>query len=176
MEDKAIKILDANEIMAIATVRPDGWPQNTTVCYANEGTLIYFLISRSSQKFANLRKDQRVGIAIGSKPVKADDLKALSLAAIVSEVTDRHQRERAVELLFARHPNLKQLGEPDFDRAAMMRAQPSVITILDYSRGFGHADELTLGASNIPDMQPGREDNWGFKPATPSPEETSLVD
>jgi len=48
MEAKAIDILDAHRTMAIATVRPDGWPQSTIVGYANDGFLIYFMVSRNS--------------------------------------------------------------------------------------------------------------------------------
>jgi nitroimidazol reductase NimA-like FMN-containing flavoprotein (pyridoxamine 5'-phosphate oxidase superfamily) len=59
MEQKAIEILDQNRLMALATARPDGWPQNTMVGYANEGLLLYFVISRQSQKFVNIKKDDR---------------------------------------------------------------------------------------------------------------------
>ncbi len=30
-------LLDQHRIMTVATVRPDGWPQATTVGYVNEG-------------------------------------------------------------------------------------------------------------------------------------------
>lgn len=46
MQDKAVQILSENRIMALSTVRPDGWPHTTTVGYAHEGLLIYFIISR----------------------------------------------------------------------------------------------------------------------------------
>ncbi|MBV8908539.1 MAG: pyridoxamine 5'-phosphate oxidase family protein, partial [Sphingomonas sp.] len=57
MEHPAITILNANRIMAISTVRPDGWPQTTIVGYANRGFDIHFLIFRGSQKYANLQHD-----------------------------------------------------------------------------------------------------------------------
>jgi nitroimidazol reductase NimA-like FMN-containing flavoprotein (pyridoxamine 5'-phosphate oxidase superfamily) len=40
---KILMLLDQHRIMTIATLRPDGWPQATTVGYANEGFTIYFL-------------------------------------------------------------------------------------------------------------------------------------
>ncbi|MFC7537215.1 pyridoxamine 5'-phosphate oxidase family protein [Sphingomonas sp. GCM10030256] len=175
MEAKAVKILDQHGIMAIATLRPDGWPQNTYVAYANDGTLIYFLVSRSSQKFANIRADQRVAIAIGSDEGDLRQHQGLTLAAIASEVTDLHQRERALELMLRRHPAHARFGVPDFAMAAMMRAQPSVISILDYTQGFGHVDEITLGASDVPDMSPARTDNWGWKPAPSEPDSSFLA-
>ena len=65
MKDKAIDILNGNRLMAIATSRPDSWPQVTMVSYANEDILIYFIVSRQSQKFANIERDDRVSIVIG---------------------------------------------------------------------------------------------------------------
>ena len=43
--------------MTIATNRPDGWPQATTVGYVNDGLTIYFLCSPQSQKAANIAPD-----------------------------------------------------------------------------------------------------------------------
>jgi hypothetical protein len=40
--------------MGIATIRPDGWPQTTTVGYANAGLTLYFLCAKDSQKAASL--------------------------------------------------------------------------------------------------------------------------
>ena len=34
---KILALLDQHRIMTIATLRPDGWPQATTVGYANDG-------------------------------------------------------------------------------------------------------------------------------------------
>jgi hypothetical protein len=34
---KIVTLLDQHRIMTIATLRPDGWPQATTVGYVNEG-------------------------------------------------------------------------------------------------------------------------------------------
>jgi hypothetical protein len=35
--DAVVAVLDQNRIMTIAMLRPDDWPQATTVCYVNEG-------------------------------------------------------------------------------------------------------------------------------------------
>jgi len=46
MEDeigrKILKLLDQHRIMTVATLRPDGWPQATTVGHVNEGLTLYF--------------------------------------------------------------------------------------------------------------------------------------
>ena len=162
MKDKAIKVLENNRLMAIATIRPDGWPQATLVSYANEDILIYFIISRASQKFANIQRDDRVSIVIGRDFHDPATITAISIAARASEVRDPKQRERAVRMLLDRHPGLKRLEQPEPGHSAVMRANPEVITILDYSKGFGHADLLTVGPGGLTDMTPARDDDWGF--------------
>lgn len=162
MKDKAISILAENRIMAIATNRPDGWPQTTMVGYANEDILMYFVISRKSQKFANIERDDRVSIVVGRDFHDPSTIRALSIAAHASEVRDAEQRRRAIHLLLERHPALERLAPPEEGHSAVMRANPSIITILDYSKGFGHSDVLTVGPGGLTDMTPATDDDWGF--------------
>lgn len=165
MESKAVEILDAHRLMGIATLRPDGWPQATMVSYANEGLLIYFIISRRSQKFENIGRDPRVSLVIGRDFKDPAEIRALSIAAEASEVRDDKQRARAIDLILDRHPILRGLPRPNFEHSAVMRAVCRVVTILDYSKGFGHADLLTVAPSNLVEMTAARDDDWGFKSA-----------
>lgn len=164
MEEKAVEILNANRIMAIATVRVDGWPQATTVGYSNEGTLIYFTISRTSQKFANIQRDNRVSIAIAHDFHDPKSISGLSIAAYASEVTDPEQRRRAIKLLQDQHPGLKRLDPEALENSAVMRASPAILTVIDYSKGFGHSDVLTVGPGGLVGMTAVRDDDWGFGP------------
>lgn len=165
MEDDIVAILDSHRLMAISTVMPNGWPQTTVVGFANDGLLIYFMISRSGQKFENIQRDQRVGIAISRDYDDPNEIKELSIAAEASEVTDPAQREEAIELLLKRRPGLRKLERPDPASAAVMRAAMRIVTISDYTKGFGHAEVVTLGPAGIIDMQAARPDDWGFTPA-----------
>ena len=161
MEQKAVEILDKNRLMALSTLRPDGWPQTTFVGYANEGLLLYFVVSRDSQKFANIQKDDRVSLVVGRDFHDPSTIKALSIAAHASEVTDKTQRKRAVELLLERRPGLRKLEPPQPYHSAVLRAYPTIVTIVDYSKGFGHADVLTVSPGGV-EMTPARDDDWGF--------------
>jgi general stress protein 26 len=42
IRQKIQAVLDGNRIMTIATLRPDGWPQATTVGFAGDGLTLYF--------------------------------------------------------------------------------------------------------------------------------------
>jgi nitroimidazol reductase NimA-like FMN-containing flavoprotein (pyridoxamine 5'-phosphate oxidase superfamily) len=166
MEDDIIAILEANRLMAISTVMPNGWPQATLVGYANDGLLIYFVVSRAGQKFANIQRDHRVAIAISRDYEDPIQIRELSIAAEASEVTDPKQREHAIDLLLERRPSMKKLDRPNPATAAVMRAALRIVTISDYTKGFGHADVVTLGPAGIIDMQAARPDDWGFTPTT----------
>ena len=161
MELKAIGILDRYRLMTLATLRADGWPQATMVNYANEGLLLYFIISRQSQKYANIQRDSRVSIVIGCDFDDPRQIEALSIAANASDVRDPVQREHGVDLVLARHPALAALGRPDLTHSAVIRAYCSIVTVLDYSKGFGHADVLTV-SKDAAALAPRRDDDWGF--------------
>jgi nitroimidazol reductase NimA-like FMN-containing flavoprotein (pyridoxamine 5'-phosphate oxidase superfamily) len=166
MELKAVRILDRYRLMTIATLRADGWPQATMVNYANDGLLLYFIISRQSQKYANIQRDSRVSIVIGRDFDDPRQIEALSIAANASDVRDPVQWEHAIDLVLARHPALAAMGRPDLTHSAVIRAYCSIVTILDYSKGFGHADLLTV-SGDIAEMMPRRDNDWGFLKFSP---------
>jgi nitroimidazol reductase NimA-like FMN-containing flavoprotein (pyridoxamine 5'-phosphate oxidase superfamily) len=152
----AIEILNDHRMMAISTVRPDGWPQTTIVGYANQGWTVYFAIFRSSQKLANIRKDDRVSIAVSSEPPSLGAIRAVYAGAHASEVTDDAERKLAWRLLTERHPNLADIGPPDASEEALMRATCKYVSVLDYSRGIGHTEAFIVsddGAAE--DSRPG---------------------
>ena len=70
LKQKIQTLLDQHRTMRIATLRPDGWPQVTTVGYANDGFAIHFLCGLDSQKASNLARDDRVSLAIDDDPAQ----------------------------------------------------------------------------------------------------------
>jgi nitroimidazol reductase NimA-like FMN-containing flavoprotein (pyridoxamine 5'-phosphate oxidase superfamily) len=144
MEQRAISILDANRIMTVATVRPDGWPQATIVGYANEGFHLYFLIYRTSQKFANIANDARVAISVGREPEKLDAINAVYAGCVARELTDLAERSHVWRLLAERHPNLTDLAPPGTDEVATMVAECRHVSLLDYSKALGHTESFQV--------------------------------
>jgi len=164
MQNQALSILDRHAVMALATLRPDGWPQATMVSYVHDGFTLYFLISRTSQKFANIDADDRVSIAIGSDVADPTMIEGLSMAAHAWEVRDEPYRSQFCDRLAARHPGYFDPERMDFGASALMRARPTVITVADFSKGVGHSDPMTLGPQDIIMMEAARPDSWGPNP------------
>lgn len=141
---EAVEILEAHRIMAISTTRPDGWPQTTIVGYANKGLSVYFMILRSSQKYLNIERDDRVSIAVGEEPADIHQAKAVFAGAIAQVVTDAAERDRAWKLLEERHPNLGAFELPGSSDAAVMRATCRHVSLVDYTKGLGHTEAFTV--------------------------------
>ena len=161
MEHTAVKILNSHRTMSISTVRPDGWPQTTVVGYANAGFEIFFLIFRASQKFANIQRDDRISIAVADEPADLSDLKAVYAGAHASEITDSGQRDEAWRLLMQRHSNLAGFQLPDADKAAFMRATCKYVSLLDFSQGLGHREQLTIDDQGVAIELGEQKDEWG---------------
>ncbi len=142
---KILALLDQHRIMTIATLRPDGWPQATTVGYANEGLTLYFLCGPESQKAANLARDDRVSLTIDCDTPQVMDITGLSMAARAQAVSDASEAEKALRLLMLKYPQQKTLPLPMPAPAdvRIFRLTPTVISVLDYSKGFGHTDLVT---------------------------------
>ncbi|SEI86385.1 pyridoxamine 5'-phosphate oxidase family protein [Paraburkholderia diazotrophica] len=139
---KILTLLDQHRIMTIATLRPDGWPQATTVGYANDGLTLYFLCGPDSQKAANLLRDDRVSLTIDHDTAQVMDITGLSMAAHAEAVVDQAEAEKALRLLMAKYPKQISMPVPMPTSAdvCVFRVTPAVISVLDYSKGFAHAD------------------------------------
>jgi PPOX class probable F420-dependent enzyme len=135
-------LLDQHRIMTIATLRPDGWPQATTVGYANDGLTLYFLCGPDSQKAANLAHDARVSLTIDHDTPQVMDITGLSMAARAHAVADPAEAQKALQRLMLKYPQQDSLPlpMPSPEEVRIFRVTPVVISVLDYSRGFGHTD------------------------------------
>ncbi len=140
-----LKLLDQHRIMTIATLRPDGWPQATTVGYVSDGLTLYFLCGRDSQKAVNLAQDDRVSLTIDHDTSDIMAITGLSMAGHARAVRDRAEAAKILSMLPSRYPEQKSLPfpMPTPDEVSIFRITPTVISVLDYSKGFGHADLVT---------------------------------
>ena len=145
IRQKILTLLDQHRIMTIATLRSDGWPQATTVGYVNEGLTLYFLCGLDSQKARNLAHDDRVSLTIDHDTANLMEITGLSMAARAEKVTDPAEAGRILGLLPSKYPEHPALPfpMPTPDQVHIFQVTPTVISVLDYSKGFGHTDLIT---------------------------------
>lgn len=141
LKQDVLRLLGENRIMCLATVRPDGWPQATMVGYVHDDLTLYFAVARSSQKLSNIQRDPRVSIAIGHDTPKR--IRGLSMAAHVAEVTDLEEIARLNAILHARYPE-QSVFSPREASAALLKATPKLVSIIDLSKEPGQPQLVTL--------------------------------
>jgi nitroimidazol reductase NimA-like FMN-containing flavoprotein (pyridoxamine 5'-phosphate oxidase superfamily) len=164
--DEAIRLqiltlLQQHRVMTIATLRPDGWPQATTVGYVNRGLTLWFLCGPDSQKAANLALDDRVSITIDHDTPDIMAITGLSMAARARRVGDRAEAQRVLDLMATKYPDAPPAGTPlpmpRPDEVAVFRVTPELISVLDYTKGFGHTELVRCEYAEPPDAHEGRQ-------------------
>lgn len=138
------EVLDREHLMTLACNRPDGWPQATTVGYLNEGLNLYFIVGRTSQKFANLQADPRASVAIRCESGGQGDGVGVSMAGHVAEVTEAETVERLNRLLFERYPQLH-VYCPSGSSVAVLHFQPHIVSAAGVVHGRSEAETFSLG-------------------------------
>ena len=140
-----LNLMRRNNIMTLATVRPDGFPQATTVAYANEGLDLYFACASASQKAKNLRKSDKVSATIGRDSRDWNKIKGLSVGGRAQLLKGKREREHAFEMLAKKFPEMAAFPPSD-PAMAFVRVHPAVISMLDYTQGFGHTELVEIDA------------------------------
>ncbi|MEJ6790895.1 pyridoxamine 5'-phosphate oxidase family protein [Brevundimonas sp. BR2-1] len=142
-----VDLLDHERLMTLACNRPDGWPQATTVGYLNEGLNLYFIVARTSQKFANLQADPRASVAIRSESGSRGDGVGVSMAGRVAEVVDPVAVERLNRQVIERYPDVHAYC-PSGDSVAVLHFRPGVISAVGVTGGRSEAETFTVGAEH----------------------------
>lgn len=138
---RVLKILDETTDLTIATLRADGYPQATVVSFAHDGEKIYFGCDRKSQKARNIERDERVSATVTPPYQTWEYVRGLSLGGRARRVVDEAEQARVGELMAKRFPQVADFMKRfSVDDIVTFRIDPEVISILDYGRGFGHAE------------------------------------
>jgi nitroimidazol reductase NimA-like FMN-containing flavoprotein (pyridoxamine 5'-phosphate oxidase superfamily) len=145
IRNKILTLLDQHRIMTIATLRPDGWPQATTVGYVNDGLTLYFLCGLDSQKAANLARDDRVSLTIDHDTPDLMAITGLSMAAHAQAVIDLAEANKVLKMFPLKYPEqiAVPMPMPTPEAVRIFRVTPTVISVLDYAKGFGHTELVT---------------------------------
>ena len=138
--DKIVAILDGGNQMTIATVRPDGYPQATTVSYVHDGLTLYFGTAADSQKARNIALCDKVSLTVTLPYERSEEILGLSMGARAGRVTDRAEIAKVGRLMLKRFPQGADFGPDEADSIAIFSVKPVVVSVLDYRNGIGHTE------------------------------------
>jgi uncharacterized protein YhbP (UPF0306 family) len=103
-------------------------------------SLTSFCCDRVSQKIRNLRRSPKVSLTIDHDTKAWSRIKGLSMGARARLLSKPGDVSRAFELLTRKFPQMRTLSKEDLAGTAFVKVTPKVISVLDYSKGFGHTD------------------------------------
>lgn len=130
--------------MTLATIRPDGYPQATTVNYIHDALTLYFATAASSQKAGNIKLNNKVSVAIASEKQDLYKLRGLSMSGIATRVDEKQRADELSLRLFRAFPPSKHYAPEDPKQLAVYEITPVAIALVDYISGFGKTYLLEL--------------------------------
>lgn len=140
LKEQILELLDQHNNMTIATLRPDGFPQATITSYVHKGLILYFGCSVNAQKAKNIQQYDKISLTISKDWDDWSKIKSLSMGAFAERVDDLQEFEEVRKLLFEKFPQVANYEPDDPETVTFFRITPIVISVLDYSKGFGHTE------------------------------------
>jgi nitroimidazol reductase NimA-like FMN-containing flavoprotein (pyridoxamine 5'-phosphate oxidase superfamily) len=144
LREEILSILKGAGEITIATVRPDGYPQATTVNYVSDGVRIYFGCAAESQKARNIACNDKVSLTVTLPYFNWEEIRGLSISGRAAPVTDPQEINRVSELMLRKFPQVLRYALAGKKGVFLVRITPEVISVLDYRKGFGHTDLVKL--------------------------------
>jgi len=144
LREEILSVLTGASDMTIATIRPDGYPQATTVSYVTDGLTIYFGCAAESQKAQNIAYNDKVSLTVTLPYFSWEAIRGLSVGGTAKPVTDPNEINRVSELMLRKFPQILQYALAGKKGLFLVRITPEVISLLDYRKGFGHTELVTL--------------------------------
>jgi len=144
LTEEIISVLEDANDMTIATVREDGYPQATTVSYANDGLKIYFGCAAGSQKAKNIARNSKVSLTVNLPYTSWKEIRGLSIGGRAEPVTASREVEQVGQLMFQKFPQIAGYAPAELEEIVLFRVTPEIISVLDYRKGFGHTQLVKL--------------------------------
>lgn len=155
LRKRVLEIYAGNSEGTIATLRPDGWPQANVVDFWYVGLYLYFGTFELSQKAKNIERDPRISLTITPPFNDFGEMTGISMAGRAEKVTDKSEIGDTYHLFLERLPHMKQFARYEGDTAypgpgmAVYRIRPEIISMLDFTKGYGHVDLIRIQEDKI---------------------------
>lgn len=145
-----LDLMASHNILTLATMRDDGYPQATTLQYANQGLILYFAADRNSRKIVNILLNDRVSVAIAREYADWRKIKGLSMAARARLLARPEEVAAALGTLAAKFPDYAHMLRPDDPNVVAVRVTPEWISLIDYAAELGHTELIPVESGELP--------------------------
>ena len=140
------RLMDHCRDMTLATVASDGTPVADTVNFARDGLTLYVATRRDSRKVRNLQSRDGVAVAMRTDYDGWSTVQGLSITGTARVLSDDDPEARhAHDCLARRFRHDRSSPSPqDLPDAVYLAVVPVEITVVDYTRGYGHRDVVRV--------------------------------
>ena len=145
MRNKIKKILESHDLLRLATLDENGFPNVRSVDFANDAedeSKIYFTTFKETNKVKELAKNNNVYIVVDKPANSIEELAKIQYiraTGLATELNSPEEIQKAMELLMTKYPFLKDLpGDPSM--MSLYRIDLKEVKVTDNSLGFGHVD------------------------------------
>ena len=107
-----------------------------------DGLALYFCCGGGSQKVRNIKRNRKVSATIDHDYDDWKKIRGLSLGGTAHIVVNHNELQHALKQLSHKW-GMAKLSEEDMRGMAIVKITPKVISVLDYTKGFGHTDLVT---------------------------------
>ena len=160
LQQKMINILARCMDMTIATTRSDGSPQATVVSFVHDGLLLYFGCGAGSQKAVNISRDPRVSVAMTAPYENWLEIKGVVDGGYRHGGRCAFGTHEVGRLMVQRFPQISAIQPSEAAPVKLFRVRPTIISVLDYSLGFGHTDLVKIEADDIAETLDSMRHHW----------------
>lgn len=144
----ASHILSMAPDLTLASIRADGTPHASTVSFAADGLVLYAAIAIDSHKAHDLRSGPRVALTVNAPYRTWNEIQGMSIDALAEMIDEPVETQRAAAALLGRFPAFAQIvantAVLPWPGMLFVRITPLIVTLLDYTRGFGHTETFDL--------------------------------
>ena len=105
---------------------------------------MYFGCAAESQKAQNIAYNNKVSLTVTLPYFNWEEIRGLSMGGRATPVTDPNEVNHVSELMLRKFPQILRYALAGKKGVFLVRITPEVICVLDYRKGFGHTDLVTL--------------------------------
>lgn len=145
MRNKIKRILESHDLLRLATLDENGFPNVRSVDFANDfenESKVYFTTFSGTNKVKEIDNNNKVYIVIDKAANSIEELaqiKYIRGTGIATKLDSPEEIQHAMGLLMKKYPFLKDLpGDPSMMN--LFRIDLKEVKVTDNSLGFGHVD------------------------------------
>lgn len=148
-ERQVATFLAAHHVLSLATTGPDG-AHAANLFYACDALALIWVSDATTRHSLHIDADPRVAATIATDHASFATIRGLQIAGRAQRIVSEPERARCLALMEERYPFLRQPEGASaklrdaYARTAVYRLQPTRITLIDNTRGFGHKETLEM--------------------------------